>query len=383
MFFKKNYMIRIERANEGKNFNKFIMFPHLLFKEDPYYVPQLNLVQKQLLSKKHNPFFKTAEAAYFIAVEDSGTIKGRIAAIYNKDHLKLYNDNTGFFGFFDCVNDVAVAKLLFKAASGWLKVKGIKYLVGPENPGTNDSVGILTSGYNKQPVFLMPYNFRYYKELIEKNGFEPVMKLYSYLFKERVLPSELNSRIQRIETQLGNMGISFRQMDFKNNFNRDVKGLQKVYNESNAGGWGFLPLDEKGFAYMAKDLRRLIKPYHAQIVEKNSEIIGYTVSVPDYNQVFKKISKGRLFPFGWYHLLTERKKINAIRAMILGVLPEYQELGIALCLYAKIVGLAGKNGIKWGEACYVMEDNRNMNIMMQKLGAEIIKEYQLFKLELY
>lgn len=111
-------------------------------------------------------------------------------------------------------------------------------------------------------------------------------------------------------------------------------------------------------------------------------MIGYAVTVPDYNQVFRRIPNGRLLPFGWYPLLTGRRRINAIRIMILGVLPAYRRLGVDWCLYARIAAHAAQTGIAWGEACYVMKDNAAMNQMLGKLEAEVIKEYQLFKTDI-
>jgi len=374
-------MTRILQANTGKNFNRFIEFPHRLYRGDKKYAPPLNLVQKQLLLPEYNPFFRTAEAAYYISVDDNNEVNGRIAAIYNKAHSDLYKDDTGFFGFFDCVNDHTIAAALLQAAADWLKSKGMKSLLGPENPGTNDSLGVLTSGFERPPVFLMPYNYPYYPALLEGFGLQPVMNLYSYLCNHHTLPAELKTKSQILEKRLAGQGIQIRPIRLKN-YKQEVSQLQKVYNEANAGNWGFLPLDEKSFFHMANDLKQLVKAEHILIVEKDGAMIGYAVSVPDYNQVFRNIPGGRLFPFGWLTFLRERKKINGLRIMILGILPAYRKLGIDWCLYARIAETAFNAGINWGEACYVMEQNTAMNRMMKTLEAEKVNEYRLYRVDI-
>jgi GNAT superfamily N-acetyltransferase len=374
-------MISILQANSGKNFNRFIEFPHRLYRGDKNYAPPLNLVQKQLLLPEYNPFFRTATTAYYISVDDKNEVTGRIAAIYNKAHSELYKDDTGFFGFFDCVNDHATAAALLQTAADWLKSRGMKSLLGPENPGTNDSLGVLTRGFDRPPVFLMPYNYSYYPALLEGFGLQPEMTLYSYLCNVDGMPDELKTKSHILEKRLSGHGIRIRSIRFKN-YKQEISQLQKVYNEANAGNWGFLPLDEKGFFHMANDLKKLVKAEHILIVEKDAAMIGYAVSVPDFNQVFRKIPGGRFFPFGWFTFLRERKKINGLRVMILGILPAYRGLGIDWCLYARIADNARKAGMKWGEACYVMEQNTAMNRMMKTLEAERVKEYQLYKMEI-
>jgi GNAT superfamily N-acetyltransferase len=226
----------------------------------------------------------------------------------------------------------------------------------------------------------MPYNYPYYQELLEQNGLTAVMTLYSYLFKDDDLPKELSAKSPLLENRLKERGIVIRPVNLEN-FGQEITRLHPVYNEANTGNWGFLPLDETSFFHMAKDLKKLVKAEHVWIAEKESKIIGYAVAVPDYNQVFRKIPRGRLFPFGWYNLLTGQPQIKGIRIMILGVLPAYRGLGIDWCLYAKIAAYALKTKMKWGEACYVMEQNVPMNRMLKTLGAEIVKEYKLYETE--
>lgn len=372
--------MEIRLVSKPKDLRQFIHFPHWLYRSDPNYVPQLNLMQKNLLSPATNPFFRHSEAVYFLASEGDEVL-GRIAAIYNRAHLDLYQDGCGFFGFFDAVNDREVAEGLLESAAGFLRKKQLRSMMGPENLTTNDAVGILTQGFEYPPQALMPYNFSYYRELLEGQGFEPAMTLYSYFLSHDMLHESLYDKQKQFEERLNHKGIRISPMDFKR-FDAEVAQLHRVYNKANEGSWGFLPLNDEEFRHMAKDLRQLIEPENVFLVRYGEEVIGYSVTLPNINQVFRKIPGGKLFPFGWWHLLRSKRYINNQRVMILGVLPEWRHAGIDWCLYARIAHTAKERGLLWGEACYVMEVNAPMNKMMNRLGGKVTKTFQLFRKDL-
>jgi len=369
--------ILIIEADSKRWMKRFIRYPHQLYRNDPNYVPALNLMQEQILSKKTNPFFKTGDTACFLAINERNEIVGRIAAIYNPLHLDIYKDETGFFGFFDCLNDSKIAGQLLDKAASWLKEKGLKKMAGPENLTTNDSVGILTLGFNDPPCLLMPYNYPYYKDLLLFNDFKPLLKLFSYKADPATLPVMMHEKSEKLETRLQQHGIVFRLVDNKN-FKKEMQALQKVYNEVNRENWGFIPLDDLTFTHMSEDLHKLVDEESVILAEKEGRLIGFIVTVPDYNQVFKDIPNGSLFPLGWLTLLRGRRHINRIRIIIMGVLPEWRGLGIDWCLYARVAEYVKRKNLAYGEACYVMENNSAMNKMMKALGGSIVKEYQLF-----
>ena len=371
-------MIEIIKVTDKKKLRQFINFPHELYREEPNYVSDLNLTIKSKLTKK-NPFLSHSEIVLFIAKEtETGKISGRIAAIYNKTHLKKYKDNYGFFGFFDSINEIEVSNRLFDKVEKWLKSKGIDYIVGPTNLTTNDSCGVLVKGFKYPNQVSMPYNYSYYSNLIESQGFVKEIDLKAYHLKGEADLGKFSSIMQRVELRLTKNGIKIRQLKAKS-FNKDIKSLRTAYNFFNDNSWGFIPLNEEEFNHMAKELKSIMPYELALIAEIDNEIIGYIIAVPDFNQVLKKIRNGKLFPSGIFKILRYRRKIDSSRVMLIGINKKFRGTGLDLLLYQKITDALHKQNIYQCEAGYVMSTNKTMNSLMLKMGGNPIKTYRLYK----
>ena len=368
--------MEIRKVVSNKDLKRFITFPHKLYKNDENYVPELNLVIKNMLSHK-NPFLKHSEIALFLAVEGRNVV-GRIAAIYNQTHLDIYQDNTGFFGFFDAINDVAVAKQLFETCEQWLAKKGITRVIGPTNLTTNDSCGFLFEGFQYPPMILMPYNKMYYNDLCTHLGYNKLVDLNSYNMENcDALEKYHNIYARAINTMAANR-IKIRNISSKT-FAEDIDKLRFVYNKSNENNWGFMPLNEEEFKVMAADLKTTTPFDLTLIAEKDNEMIGFLIAVPNLNQVFKFIKNGKLFPFGIFQFLLKKRNVNSARIMILGILDEYKNIGLDFALYQSIKDALNKRNIFNAEACYVLENNQKMNSILSKLSRGINKRYRIYE----
>jgi GNAT superfamily N-acetyltransferase len=366
--------IRIEQAISSRQIRAFIRFRHHLYQGDPNYIPELNWSERIFLGPK-NPFFRHSRAAYFLAF--NGTqVAGRVAAIYNTIHLERYKDATGFFGFFDAVDNQEVCDALLHAAGKWLASQGLARIMGPENFTTNHAVGILTAGFGEPPVVQMPYNRPYYERLLRNNGMTEQMELHAYRFEQVALPLSFMERAQAAEARLERQNIRIRPVNFSR-FSEEMEQLRQVYNAANEGHWGFVPLTVAEFRFLADDLRKIVQKENVLLAEKDGQLIGYMVTVPDVNQILRKIPEGRLFPFGWTKLLA-RPRINGARLLILGVLPAFRRLGIDSCFYARTSRFFTESGIKWTEAGYVMGNNLMMNRIIRNTGGEPAKTYKVF-----
>ena len=371
-------MVKIIEVVTKKQLKQFIEFPNSIYKGNPFYVTPLYLSIEWILSQK-NPFFQHSQVALFLAVEDDNVV-GRIAAIYNKTHLKRYNDNTGFFGFFESINNIEVAKNLFKASSEWLKSKGLTTMIGPTNLTTNDSCGILIDGFDQSPMALMPYNFEYYNDLLQSCGFEKVIDLFSYQIDGTSIGYKYENVLKRSFENINKNGIRIRQISAKN-FTEDLTKLMPVYNKCNEDNWGFMPLNKAEFKAMADDLKMIAPLDLAIVVEKDDNIIGFIIAIPNINQSLKHIKNGKLFPLGLLKLLWYKRKINSARILILGVLKEYSGIGLDLVLYQKIKEALNSHKIYTSEACYVLESNFQMNSILKKIDGICVKKYRIYQLK--
>jgi ribosomal protein S18 acetylase RimI-like enzyme len=368
--------MEIQKVQSDKDFKRFINFPHQLYKRDENYVPALNIVTKNMLNGK-NPFFKHSEIAMFLAIK-RGVVVGRIAAIYNKTHLLTYNDDAGFFGFFDAINDVSIAQLLFNACEQWLRNKGIKKLIGPTNLTTNESCGLLIEGFQYPPMIMMPYNKMYYNNLCEQTGFCKLVDLNSYKSGNCIALEKYQQVYSKALNTMQSNHIKIRNIS-KKTFQKDIERLRFVYNKVNENNWGFMPLNDEEFKAMADDLKTATPLDLALIVENESGIIGFLVAVPNLNQAFKFVKNGKLFPFGIFRFLLKNHSVDSARIMILGVLDEYKGMGIDLALYQRIKEALNKRNIFDSEACYVLENNQRMNLILKKLSEGICKKYRIYE----
>ncbi len=367
--------IKISTVNSKKDLIRFIKFPWKIYQSDPNWVPPLLMDKKKILNKQKNPFFKHAEAEYFLAEKD-GELVGRIAAIKNDLHNKYHNDNVGFFGFFECIKDQETANKLFDTAKDWLKAKDFDKMRGPANPSSNDEYAMLIEGFDDPPRLLMTYNPEYYLQLCDNYGFRKAKDLFAYkLENKKVMDSDKLRRVAEIAQKRS--GIKITHLDMKN-FKSELEKVKYVYNKAWAPNWGFVPMTDEEIDAMAKDLKPLVEPSLVLFGEINGQLIGFALVMLDYNYIFKSIN-GKLFPFGFIKLFTEKKKIKWGRIITLGIIPEYQKRGLDAVFYWEIVNRAHAIGIDLGEASWILEDNEMMNRGAEVMNGVVYKKYRVYE----
>lgn len=369
--------ISIKKVENDYEKNQFIKFPWKIYENDAYWVPPLLFDVKNNLDKKKNPFYDHSKMEMWLAEKD-GKIAGRIAAIVNDNHNKYYNDKVGFFGFFECINDKDVSKLLFDTASKYLRENGMEVIRGPVNPSTNDECALLVDGFDSSPVILMPYNPKYYLSLIEEYGFEKAKDLYAlYIGADVINNEDLMKRLKRISDMIIKKDkLTLRKVNLSD-FNNEVQRIREVYNNAWQENWGFVPMTEDEFKHVAKNLKPIADEDFILFAEKDGKPIGFSLCLPDINQVLKDLN-GRLFPFGIFKFLKNKKKIDVLRVIIMGVNVEYHRKGIDAIFYQHIIKTGYKRNIKAGEISWVLEDNYAMVQAAEKLGAYIYKTYRIF-----
>jgi len=330
--------------------------------------------RRKLIDRKNNPFYQHAEIELFIA-ERGGEVIGRIAGITNENHNKEHNDTIGFFGFFECVDEQPVANALFDEAKKWLKSKGRTAMRGPVSPSVNDEIGLLVNAFDKPAVAMMTYNPGYYVRLFEGYGLTKIKDLYAYLLDQRTVYSERFIRANDIIKQRG--GLTFRPIDMKN-FKADVDRIKVVYNKAWSRNWGAVPMTNAEFDALAKDLKMVMEPNLIILAEAKGEVIGFSLALPDINMALIHNKKGGILG-GLYHLYTKKKKIDLVRIIVLGVIPEYLKSGASGVLFYETAVAAQKLGYKFGEASWVLEDNIMMNRAAEMMKGERYKTYRLYE----
>ncbi len=369
--------LTIRPLSTKKDTVSFIRFLWKLYKDDPNWVPPLMMDRKKLMDREKNPFYKHADSEFFIAERD-GEVVGRIAAIINHNHNKEHRENIGFYGFFESINDQEVANALFDTAKNWLKQRGVTAMRGPMSPSVNDEIGLLIEGFDSPPVVLMTYNPRYYVDLHDRYGIKKVKDLYAYDLNQDEVYSEKFNRVAEMVKKRNN--LTFRSLNMKD-FMAEVGRIKKVYNGAWQYNWGAVPMTDAEFDALAADLKPIVVPDLVIIAEKDGEPVGFALSLPDINVALKYNTSGMLLT-GLYHLFTKKKKINRVRIIVLGVMPEFKQTGAASVLFYETAVRARNLGYYYGEASWILEDNTMMNRAAETMNAKLYKKYRLYELPL-
>jgi GNAT superfamily N-acetyltransferase len=360
-----------------KQLKDFIDFPHDLYKGDSNYVPELFIAQRDLLTPGKHPFHEHSKVQLFLYYKDN-VISGRIAAILNNNHNRFNNTTDGFFGFFECINDLQVANTLFDTAEQWLLQQGATTIIGPVNPSTNEPCGLLIDGFDKPPLAMMTYNKSYYTSLMEAMSLKKKIDLLAY----NIIRKEVDDRPllleERLLSRLRQKNIIIRHVN-KKDLAHEARNVREVYNAAWDKNMGFVPMTDAEFSYLAKDLKMVLDEQFCLIAEHNGKQIGFALAIPDINQILIKVRRGRLLPTGIFKLLLNMKKIDRIRVLALGVNKEYRKLGIEACFYAAIIKQAGARKMKGAEASWILEHNEMMNKGIESINGKVYKRYRIYE----
>jgi GNAT superfamily N-acetyltransferase len=370
--------LRVRAARDRRDLKRFIDLPYRLHARDPLWVPPLRRDVKMLLSRSKNPFFEHGEAEYFIAERDGETV-GRIAAISNRLHNETHADRVGFFGFFESIDDQAVADALFAAAADWCRTRAHDVLRGPASFSVNDECGLLVDGFDTPPALMMPHNPRYYIPLVERAEFTKAKDLWVYQggSEQRYIP--VPERLARgTELIRQRQGITLRSLDMKN-FEGEVERIKELYNSAWEKNWGFVPMTGHEIDHLAEQFKPVVIPEFVPMAEKDGKLIGFGIALPDLNVVFRRHRSGRLFPMILDLLWSlKMKRIRRARILLLGVHSDYHGKGVDAMLYHWIWTRAEKLKIYWGEAGWILEDNPAMNAGLEKMTFKVYKTYRLY-----
>jgi hypothetical protein len=367
--------IKIRVVTTTREKKQFIGFLWKIYDKDPNWVAPFWMDRLKLMDQEKNPFYKHSEAEFYIAERD-GEMVGRIAAIVNHNHIKEHEEKVGFFGFFECIDDQAVAASLFNQAKKYLKEHGMEAMRGPANPSVNDEYGLLIDGFDRPPVVLMTYNPSYYPKLVDNCGLTKIKDLYAYDLHHTTYLTEKFARVNKMIQE--RHAFTIRQVDMKK-FDQEVVIIKGLYNKAWSRNWGAVPMTPEEFDALAADLKMVIDPRLVLFIEKNNVPIGFSLTLPDINIALKKNRKGRLIP-GFLRLLYHKNKYDYCRIVVLGVIPEYLNSGASGLLLYETGTRAVAIGMKGGEASWVLEDNVRMVRAAKAMAGRIYKTYRMYQM---
>lgn len=370
-------MITVTNVTTKKDLKSFIDFPSSLYTKDELYVADLYIAQRDLLTPGKHPFHEHSKIQPMLAWEN-GIVKGRIAAILNRRHNEFNKTEDGFFGFFECVENPAVAIALLDAVHIWLKQYNAQTMIGPVNPSTNEPCGLLIEGFEHPPVAMTVYNKPYYGNFMSSYGLQKKVDLLAH----QLVTDALNLRSLQLEKvlveRLKRKGIIVRPVNTQRLKDEAAK-VKEVYNAAWDKNLGFVPFTDSEFQYLAKDLSLVLDKQLCLVAEKDGKFIGFALAIPDINQPLKKLKKGRLLPFGWLKLWLGLKKVNRVRILALGVKEEYRKVGIEACFYAGMIRRSAEKGIKTAEASWILEHNDLMNRGIESVGGNVYRKFRIYE----
>jgi hypothetical protein len=370
--------IHLQEVKTRVEWKEFLNLPWIIFEEDSCWVPPLLMEQRRLLNRKKNPYFQHCKYKAWIIYRASKT-SGRILAYIDTSYNELYSESTGFFGFFECVNNQIIARDLFQTACEWLQQQGMNKVYGPINFSIGNECGVQINGFDYPPVVQMSYNPSYYQSLYERAGFTGAHDLYAYLVNDKLIKEgRILPRLQKItEKTLRKEGLTIRTINMKN-FHAEIQHINSLFNDFMNKNWGFVPSTMEEMLFIAKAMKPIVDPEMIFFAEMNGRVIGYSLSIPDINQALAHIN-GKLFPFGLFKLLYYKKKINRIRLMLLGVVEEYRTKGFDILFYYYTIVKGLERGYKEAELSWISEDNTVLISIVEKIGAKRYKTYRMYE----
>jgi GNAT superfamily N-acetyltransferase len=368
--------IEIRRVTGLLGRRLFVDVPFRIHGGDPEWIPPLRLSVYDRLSPKH-PAMAHQETALWVAVRHGRPV-GRVGACIDSTFNDYQSVKWGWVGFFDSFDDPTVAGALFDAACSWAAENGADTCVGPACFTTNDELGLLVEGFDQPTALLTLQNPRYYESLWVDHGWEPAMDLWAWRFESTT--TELSDRqrrtLDRIQKRAKVVPRGIRMDDF----DAEVGRFFDVYNAAWSANWGFAPMPEPEVRHLAKQLKQIINPNWAFGLEtEDGTAVAVCLALPDVNQLMRGVRSGRMFPTGWYPLLTGRKKLTRARVWALGVRPDYQHLALGPLLYREIVDRLRADGVSTAEASWTLASNHRINNQLQAMGAHRSKVWRLYQ----
>ena len=365
-----------------QEFTEFFQFPWRHYAEDANWVPPLLSMRRQLLDKARHPAWKYMDGEFFAAWRDNQMV-GAVVGFINREHNRYHQENIGFFGLFETIDDPEVAAGLLEAAGQWVRSRGAEAIRGPASFTTNEECGLLIKNFDR-PMVMMPYNPPYYQTLIESAGFEKVMDVHCmYMDRSLIEAGNTLARLEKlVERAARRSGITVRPFNARDK-KAEFRLFRDIYNAAWVKNWGFIPMNSEELEALVADLGMLVEPELAFFAEIDGEPIGFALSIPNFNEAlhgaYPRPGVPQLFTLArifWHWKI--RRAIKGVRMPLMGVKQEHRNKGVELALFLALMKALLPSRYDYLDSGWILETNSLISISLN-LGSQIYKTHRFYQ----
>jgi GNAT superfamily N-acetyltransferase len=372
-------MVQIVKIDTGRarDARRFVQFPFDLYRDAPYWVPPVVSDARKQIDRKRNPFFLHSDADFFLAQEGNEVV-GRIAVLENRNYINYHKKRDGSFYLFDVIDDQGVADALYGAAFDWCRERDLNTIIGPKGFTVFEGYGILVKGFDRLPAMGVPYNYPYYGRLTENLGFEKEVDFTS--FYVHVPDFHLPERIARLADKVEQRrGLRVRKFRSKAEVRAAVAEIVDTYNSVFVKNWEYVPVTREEADSVAAQMLQITTPEMVKIiVNKENQMVGFLLAFINVGRALQKC-KGRIFPFGWIHLLRELKRSEYADVNGMGILEEYRGLGGNIIMYNELYNSVGRDRFVHADMTQMADFVVRMLADANTLGGEPYKVHRVYR----
>ena len=371
--------IKVKQVLNSSDLELFIKFPMELYKGNPYYVPPLINEEKSIWVKEENPALQYSEAAQFLAYKGENIV-GRIAVMINHKEEKELGIRKVRFGWLDFIDDIEVSKSLINTAIEYAKSKGISKIEGPMGFTNLDKAGMLTKGFDKLATMIGIYNFDYYPKHMEQLG---LVKEKEWVEFEINFPDTLPDKVEKFSNLIAEKyELELVKFKSKKDILPLVEPMFKLLDDTYKHLSTYTPITQEQIKhYKEKYFKFIDKDYIVCIKDRYGSLISFAITMPSYSKALQK-AKGKLFPFGWWHLLNAGKKNDRANFYLIGIHPQYQKRGVTAIIFKEIYETFKKKGVKFLETNPELEENASIQALWQDYNPINHKRRRTYSLEI-
>lgn len=368
--------VTIKEVKTANDLKSFVHFPNELYKDCPYYVPQIESMDRNMLDPKRNHAFDVCEGKYWLAYDESGKIVGRIAGIINRAYNEKVGEKICRFGWLDFIEDKDVLGALLAVVEDYARENGLDKMNGPVGFLEFDASGALVDGFDKLPTAYGKYNYPYYDPMIKEFGYEKDTDWLEYLVDLSEHNPERNARAAKIVCE--RYGLRQAKITARRDIKKYIDGIFDLTNRCYSRLHGYSELTPGQIDDLKKQFFPNTNPYLLSVVlDKTDQVVGFLLWMPSLSKALIK-AKGHLFPFGWFHILRALRRNDTVDSLLVAIDPQYEGKGLTAIFFDKMWVGMNKVGIKYLETTRELEDNYHVLNLSTHYSRTLVKRARCY-----